>query len=232
MPTTISYNITCCNETDTLRQLLMTVVLHVTPEDEIVVVIDKDNHSKETEQIVLDYQKSNNREGNFKVFYNSLNKNYAEHKNSGIEQCSKTFIFQIDGDELPATTLLGESLRELLESNPNIELFWVPRVNIFKGVTQEDANKWRWKLDNSPTYNALRVNFPDFQGRILKKDYPRIKWSGKLHERITGYKEYSFLPAEEEWALYHDKTIETQIATNLRYNKEFSKSENEGHTIK
>jgi hypothetical protein len=53
-----------------------------------------------------------------------------------------------------------------------------------------------------------------------------------LHEKIEGYKEYSFLPAEEEWALYHDKTIETQIATNLRYNKEFSKSENEGHTIK
>jgi glycosyltransferase involved in cell wall biosynthesis len=206
--------------------------MHVTPEDEIVVVIDKDNFSKETEQIVLDYQKSNNREGNFKVFYYSLNKDYAAFKNKCIEHSSKDYCFHIDSDELPPISLLGESLRLLLESNPNIELYWVSRINIFKGVNETHAKQWGWKLDNSPTYNTLRVNFPDFQGRILKNDYPRIKWTGKLHERILGYKEYSFLPAEEEWALYHDKTIETQIATNLRYNSQFTKEENMGHTIK
>jgi hypothetical protein len=36
------------------------------------------------------------------------------------------------------------------------------------------------------------------------------------------------LPAKEEWALYHDKTIETQIQTNLRYNEWFTAAENAG----
>jgi hypothetical protein len=83
----------------------------------------------------------------------------------------------------------------------------------------------------SKIYSRPIANFPDFQFRLFKNT-PNIRFKNKLHEKIEGYKEYSFLPAEEEWALYHDKTIETQIATNLRYNRDFSKSENEGHTIK
>jgi hypothetical protein len=83
----------------------------------------------------------------------------------------------------------------------------------------------------SKIYSRPIANFPDFQFRLFKNT-PNIRFKNKLHEKIEGYKEYSFLPAEEEWALYHDKTIETQIATNLRYNSQFTKEENMGHTIK
>jgi len=39
------------------------------------------------------------------------------------------------------------------------------------------------------------------------------------------------LPKIEEYALFHTKTIEVQRATNLRYNKEFTRNENLGHRI-
>jgi hypothetical protein len=80
-------------------------------------------------------------------------------------------------------------------------------------------------------YKAVLVNAPDFQGRIFKKDYPRIHWDRKLHEKIVGHDKYAFLPAEEDLALYHDKTMAKQLETNLRYNKDFSENDNKGHKV-
>jgi hypothetical protein len=75
------------------------------------------------------------------------------------------------------------------------------------------------------------VNALDFQWRIFKKDYPRISFRKRLHERIEGFGAYSVLPATEEYALYHDKTIEKQLETNLKYNQVFTQAENKGHGI-
>ena len=80
-------------------------------------------------------------------------------------------------------------------------------------------------------YKAPLINWCDYQSRIYKNVPDRIKWDRKLHEKIVGHDKYSFLPAEEEYALYHDKTIEKQIQTNLRYNKVFSVEDNMGHKV-
>ena len=50
----------------------------------------------------------------------------------------------------------------------------------------------------------------------------RIRWDRKLHEKIIGHTQYAFFPPNEDLSLYHDKTIETQIKTNLRYNEQFT----------
>jgi glycosyltransferase involved in cell wall biosynthesis len=204
------------------------------PQDELVALQDseifRDNSLGYLSQITS--KKENVTENTIIIKNHPLNNDYGAHKNYGIEQCSGDFIFQLDGDELPPDSLLGENLHSLIESNPTIEAYAVPRINDFKGVTIEHAKQWGWRLDNSPIYNRPRVNFPDYQFRIFKKDYPRISFLRKLHEKIEGYNEYSFLPAEEDYALYHDKTIEKQIETNIRYNKNFSESDNKGHTIK
>ena len=76
-------------------------------------------------------------------------------------------------------------------------------------------------------FKAPIVNFPDPQWRLFK-NAPHIRFKNRLHERIDGFKSYAILPAEEEWALYHDKTIETQIKTNIRYNEWFTAAENAG----
>jgi hypothetical protein len=41
--------------------------------------------------------------------------------------------------------------------------------------------------------------------------------SGLVHETIKGYKTISRLPFEEEWSLYHPKTLKRQIFQNNLY---------------
>src|SRR5690348_6817612 len=43
-----------------------------------------------------------------KIYPHLLNNDYGAHKNFGIEKCNGNFIFQLDGDELPPDSLLGE----------------------------------------------------------------------------------------------------------------------------
>ena len=223
---TISYLITCCNETETLKNLLDKIVLSMGSNDEVVIVVDSGNYSIETNNIVNNYKKSFPE--HIKVIYHDLNKNYGQHKNFGIENCSKDWIFQLDGDELPPDSLTGKNLRILIDFNPTIELYWIPRMNNFIGVTDADAVQWGWNINNPN--KLVNWNSGDYQGRLFKRDYPRIHWKNKLHEKIVGYTAYSFLPIDEEYALLHTKTIETQRATNLRYNTEFSVQENQGHS--
>jgi len=221
----LSYLVTCHNEDKTLESLLSNLSLFTCGQDEIV-ILDDFSTNPETQKIIGSYTN----EPRFKINQHKLDNNYGEHKNYGNSLCSGEFIFQLDGDECPKPDLIC-NIKDIIKSNPDVELFFVPRINDFKGVTEAHAKQWGWRLDMSPTYKRLRVNFPDFQGRIYKND-PKIKWDRRLHEKIEGHNKYSFLPAEEEYALYHDKTIEKQIETNVRYNKLFTQEENQGYVVK
>jgi glycosyltransferase involved in cell wall biosynthesis len=211
---------------------LLEVVISAKGDDQVLILSDSKTNdgtdiNPETFAIIEAYK------GTPRVDWilHSLDKNYGAHKNFGIERCYGDFIFQIDGDELPPEALLGENLHALLESNPTIEAYAVPRINDFRGVTDAHAKQWGWRLTTSPTYNRPVVNWPDYQWRIFKRDYPRISFTRRLHEKIEGYGANTVLPSDEEYALYHDKTIETQVKTNLRYNQLFTQEENKGHSV-
>lgn len=233
----VSYLITCRNESGTLQRLLEKVTQTIAPSDEVVILqdsTDKIDVESETWKVLLPYIRTQTKttdsefsRDTLKYLTNDLDKNFGAHKNFGVEKCSGDFIFQIDGDEMPPDYLLGENLHALLEANPTIEAYAIPRINAWIGLTAEHAKQWGWPLDHSPTYNRVRAAWPDYQWRLFKRD-PRIRFKNRLHERIDGFKEYVILPAEEDFALYHDKTIETQIATNERYNRDFTNSENRG----
>lgn len=228
----ISYLVTCSTETKTLTNLLKQLIKFGGEGNEVVVVLDEANanETNETYNIVGAFHHTMLYSN--QIMTHPLNADYGTHKNFGNSKCQGDFIFQIDGDELPPEALLGDNLKAIIETNPNVELIYVPRINDFKGVTEEHAKPWGWRLTPSPSCeNRPIVNWPDYQGRIYKNVPDRIKWDRKLHEKIEGHKEYSFLPAEEDYALYHDKTIEKQIETNMRYNKTFTEDENRGHKI-
>jgi glycosyltransferase involved in cell wall biosynthesis len=240
----ISYLICCHNETDTLTRLLNTIYEVLTLEldseqnsstkhqDEIVILIDSQSATPQTMDIVDVFKtRCDIRQKEYRIIKHPLDNNYGSHKNHGIEQSSGEFIFQIDGDECPPESLLGENLHSLIESNPTIEAYTVPRINDFRGVTSEHAKQWGWKLTMSPSLERPIVNFPDHQWRIFKKEFPRIGFTRKLHEKIEGYKSYVSLPPDENYALYHDKTIERQMETNISYNKRFTVEENKGHSV-
>ena len=121
-----------------------------------------------------------------------------------------------------------ESLKELIELNNDVDLFWIPRINDFKGVNNINAQQWGWKL--TPYEDRLIVNWPDVQGRLFK-NLPYIEWKRRLHEKIEGSKTHVHLPYEYEFALHHNKTIEKQIQTNIKYNKMFTEEENKGFKV-
>jgi len=203
----ISYAITVCNELEEIKRLISFLHQHKRPEDEICVLLDKPKASPE-----LLYQLSVYSSEGFIILTESEFKgHFADWKNQLINLCSGDYIFQIDADELPNEYLI-ESLPDILETNSSVEAYVVPRVNTVEGLTPEHIAKWGWHVNEKEW-----VNWPDYQWRIYK-NIPDIKWKNKVHEVIEGYKTMAQLPAYEDLALYHPKTIQRQEKQNNYYN--------------
>ena len=112
-----------------------------------------------------------------------------------------------------------QQLKEILTIN-DVDLIWIPRVNTVDGYTQEDVQKWGWRV----TENNW-INYPDYQARVFR-NHKDIRWTRPLHEYITGCKTYAHLPPQEELSLYHPKTKEKQEQQNKFYNQNFSRELN------
>ena len=201
----ISYSILTHNETDSLLELLNFLIEHKDDEDEIVILDDYSENEK-TKSTLDFYVSANN------IIYEQrhLLKDYAGQKNYLKNMCSGDYIFNLDADELPHKYLI-KNVKMILESNPTIDLFWIPRVNTVEGITQEHIDKWRWQVNEQGW-----VNFPDYQGRIWR-NRANIRWKNPVHEVLKGYKEHTFLPQEEEFCFYHPKTIDKQEKQNEFY---------------
>ena len=199
----ISYAIPVCNEHIELEKLLSFLVKHIDKNDEIIIQCDKGNTTPEVYK-VLDSL-------NQPYIEFPLNGHFSNFKNNLKEHCTGDWIFQIDADELPHESLIT-NLKELLKLNTNTEMLLVPRVNTVDGLTQEHINKWRWNVNEKGW-----VNWPDYQTRIIQNS-PKIKWQNKVHEQIIGISTQGALPMEEEWCLYHPKTIGRQETQNNFYN--------------
>ena len=200
----ISLAITVCNEHQELETLLEYLSDRaLSSQYEIVVQIDQDNHTGEVISAIISR--------GIKHWFYPLNKDFANYKNELVNHCSGEYIFQIDADEIPSLELLN-ILPSILESNPEVDVYLVPRINTVSGITEEHILKWGWKYENE------RVNFPDYQWRIYRKSKD-IKWKNKVHEVLEGYKQYAALPAQDEFCLLHPKTIEKQEKQNNFYSK-------------
>ena len=201
----ISYSILTHNEDESLQKLLEFLVKHKDEEDEIVILDDYSDNPKTIE--TLDVMTSMH-EMTFEQRH--LLKDYAGQKNHLTRMCSGDYIVNIDADEIPHKWLI-KNIKDILENNSTIDLYWVPRVNTVDGITQEHVNKWGWQVNEKGW-----VNWPDYQGRIWR-NRPNILWKNKVHEILTGYKEHTYLPMEEEFCFYHPKEIERQERQNKFY---------------
>ena len=101
--------------------------------------------------------------------------------------------------------------------NDGVDLIWIPRVNTVDGFTQEDVQKWGWRVDEKGW-----VNYPDYQARVFR-NREDIRWVRPLHEFIDGCKTYAHLPPHEELSLYHPKTKEKQEQQNKFYMDNFNR---------
>ena len=202
----ISYAITVCNEFIEIQRLLGFLLENKRDQDEIVILYDSKNGSKEVEQ-VLDHYNSITKY--YTLHKSPFNSHFADWKNLLTSLCTGDYIYQIDADEM-ITAYVLDSLPEVLSHN-NVDVLKVPRINTVEGLTQEHIQKWGWRVDEKGW-----VNFPDYQWRIYKNN-DKIKWVNKVHEVLEGYKTMSYLPTEKPWCLQHPKTIERQEKQNELY---------------
>ena len=204
----ISYTTSAFDEDKELDKLLFTLSKNVTDNDEVIVQLDGDKATDSVRKVCSIYQE---KIPFFKVIEFSLNNDFAYFKNNLLTHCSKKWIFNIDADEIPASNLFSV-LHTVLTENDSVEMFWVPRWNIVEGITEEHIKTWRWNHDE-----LGRINWPDWQTRIYKNK-EKIRWQNKVHERLTGYETYAFLPEDKDWCLFHNKTIIRQERQNRYYN--------------
>jgi hypothetical protein len=203
----ITYAITVCNELNEITQLIDFLKNRIDTDDEILIQYDEDSATdavKNYLKIITQLHTS------VKVIGFPLNGDFASYKNNLKNHANGMFIFQIDADEIPSEYLM-ENIKDILDYNKDVDLFFVPRVNTVKDLTKEHIKKWGWNV------NELGwVNFPDYQTRLYRRT-SEIEWNGKVHERIIGYNTLSVLPAEEQYCLYHHKEIERQEKQNAYY---------------
>ena len=203
----ISYAITVCDELQEIKRLVPFLLEHKRPEDEIIVLFDQKNGTDE----VIDFLLPFNRLPHVQTWRGMVFVNdFARWKNKLNDYCSGDYILQLDADEMITEELI-KMLPAILESNSEVDLFVLPRINTVEGITEEHINKWGWKQDEQG-----RINFPDWQGRLYRKG---LNWHGKVHEKIIGAKKYSIMPEDEGFCILHPKTIERQERQNNFYSK-------------
>ena len=213
----ISYAITVYNEHKELDDLLHHLSKHIRDEDEVVItqdisklgskIIQQDEFYK-LEKVLEKYE--------YGSYFNNLlmtqfvfEKDFAKLKNYTKSKCSGDYIFHIDADEIPNETLIKQ-LPQILEIN-DVELVWIPRINLVNGITDFHMNLWKWRATEKGW-----INFPDYQARIFK-NVDHIEWVGKVHEVIQGAQTFSHLPPHEELTLMHKKDIVRQEMQNKLY---------------
>jgi hypothetical protein len=204
----VTYAITVCNELEEITKLIDFLKNKIDKDDEILIQYDENSATKPVKDYLTIISQLHN--SNIKVISYPLNNDFASFKNNLKDNANGIFIFQIDADEIPSEHLM-ENIKDIIEYNKDVDLFFVPRVNTVEGLTKEHIKKWKWQV------NELGwVNFPDYQTRLYRRT-SEIQWQGKVHERIVGYNTLSVLPQEEQYCLYHHKQIERQEKQNDYY---------------
>lgn len=203
----ISYAVTVSNEFEETIRLITHLKNYKSESDEIVVLLDGPKAQKELiEYLTL----CADGKVDFTLVISEFNQNFADWKNFLNIHCKGDWILQLDADEMIDADLMV-NLSDVLKENDDVDLFFIPRINIVDGLTEQHIQKWKWNVNENGW-----INFPDYQTRLYKNK-KQIIWKNKVHERIYGYQKFSNFPAEPLFCIKHNKTIERQEKQNSYY---------------
>jgi hypothetical protein len=204
----ITYAITVCNEFIEIQTLIRHLLERKQIQDNIVVLYDEQNGDPEIETFL----RTHSINGEFAWHKAKFDKDFAKWKNHLNSLCSGDYIVNIDADELPTAEFMNH-IHDIIDLN-QVDVIRVPRSNKVSGLTENHIKQWGWNLNE---YDE--VNWPDYQSRVYF-NVDRIKWVGKVHERIDGYMSIADLPADSDTELFfhHRKTIAKQEKQNQLYN--------------
>ena len=203
----ITYAITVCTEFLEIQTLVRHLLEHKQIQDNIVILYDEQNGDPEIETFL----RTHSINGEFAWHKSKFNKDFAEWKNHLNSLCNGDYIVNIDADELPTVEFMTY-IHDVIELN-SVDMIRVPRSNLVEGITPDHIKHWGWRIDTNN-----RINWPDYQARVYF-NVNRIKWVGKVHERVEGYFTVADLPADSDSLLYfhHNKTITKQEKQNNYY---------------
>jgi len=184
----LSYAITACNEVEETIRLVNQLLNYKEENSEIVVLLDTPKAPIE----LVEYLELQANADHITLIESEFDNDFAQWKNLLNSQCKGEWIFQLDADEYLMPDLI---------------------VNFtVEGLTEVHIQKWGWNVNEKGW-----VNFPDVQTRIYKNKPEQIGWSGKVHERIGGFENYTNFPTDEIYCIKHPKTIERQEKQNNYY---------------
>ena len=196
----IGYMILCKNEDISLEKLLNQVTKNKLENDKIYLVRDSNGENSKTKYIIESYK------DNIISFERPVDRAIHDQKNWLAEQSDTDYLFYLDADEL-LDERFYKIVHQLLETN-DVDVFFLPRTNIVKGITEEYRASRGWNLDEKG-----RVNWPDSQDRLFKNK-KGIHFNPVPHGRLIGQETFALLPEEELYAIYHEKSLEKQISDN------------------
>tara|TARA_R110000822_G_scaffold119951_2_gene253208 strand:- start:166 stop:810 length:645 start_codon:yes stop_codon:yes gene_type:complete len=209
----LSYAIPVCNEIDEIKRLLTFLIENKRDEDEIVIVYDSVNGTKEVREYLVSVDPGTSYQPlqDYPVRWYSyeFDGDFGKMKNWLTDMCTGDYVFQIDADEMVDEYVIG-ILPQVLEHNV-VDVIMVPRINTVEGLTPQHVSKWGWRLDENNW-----INFPDYQWRIYR-NIESIRWKNRVHETLDGYTTISHLPRNPDWCLKHHKTIDRQEQQNKLY---------------
>jgi len=202
----LSYAITACNEVEETIKLVTQLLNYKEQNSEIVVLLDTPKAPIE----LVEYLELQANADYITLIESEFDNDFAQWKNFLNSHCKGDWIFQLDADEHLTPDLIV-NMESLLDANTDKDMIVVPRINTVEGLTEAHIQKWRWSVNEKGW-----VNFPDYQTRIFKNS-DKIGWSGKVHERIVGFKSYTNFPVDEIYCIKHPKTIDRQEKQNNYY---------------
>ena len=129
----ISYAILTHNQGSKLQQLLKNLTDHIDIEDQIVIVDDYSD-DPQTIAVLKKYVKL------VHIRYRQLNNNFSSQKNFLFDLCKGDYIFNLDADQNINPQLIKD-IKAVLRQNSQIQLYYVPRINIVQGITQQHIHK-------------------------------------------------------------------------------------------
>ena len=161
----VVFGITVSTEIEEIKQLIPFLKKHIPDDCEIVALADNLTVTEDV-LIYLNEQKISH-------YAKNLNNNFGEFKTALNVICKDLhqadYIFQIDADEIPNKVIV-KNIKLIIEANPDVDVFYLPRRNIVKGITENLLREWQWvasKNENCISEKIIDTDSEEY--KFLKK---------------------------------------------------------------
>jgi glycosyltransferase involved in cell wall biosynthesis len=232
----ISYAITVADEADYILRNLPHILEFCSKmtgrmvDYEVVVLVDS---SKEENEVLSDFYSriSKDYKDVVNVVYKNFEGDFSEHKNYLNQQCSGDWIVQLDADEFLPDAVLN-LVPYIIKENPEVDAYWVPRVNTVEGLTMKHVQKWLWVITSLEEITKARQIKPD------SAEYAFLKSNGFILQDLgNGYISYQEPVvnwpdpqmriyrniSEIKWkGKIHERLVGAETVSNLPYSLDYA----------